>query len=104
MGLSDDHEENRRHFILTGQPVNWSNAMSKANTMHYSQPKQKEVKPWKAFGMCPLSTDGNGNIERITQSQCMIRLRKYMSKQHPNLRCKNLFVVDCGDYWKWSAC
>ena len=78
--------------------------MSKTKTMHYAKPQQKEIKPWKAFGMCPLSTDGNGNIERITQSQCMIRLRKYMSKQHPNLQCKNLFVVDCGDYWKWSAC
>ena len=78
--------------------------MSKTNTMHYSQPNKKEVKPWKAFGMCPLSADGNGNIERITQSQCMARLRKYMSKQHPNMICKNLFVMDCGDYWKWSAC
>ena len=78
--------------------------MSKNNTMCYSQPQQKELKPWKAFGMCPLSTDGNGNIERITQQQCMTRLRKYMSKQPSNLRCKNMFVVDCGEYWKWSAC
>jgi len=64
----------------------------------------EEKKPWRGFGMCPNATDGNGLVHLVTEKQCMALLRKWMRKQPAPLRCKRMFIVDRGDYWKWSAC
>ena len=65
---------------------------------------EEERKPWRGFGMCPNATDGNGNVQRVTEKQCLAMLRKWMRKQPKPLRCKNMYIVDRGEYWKWSAC
>lgn len=45
-----------------------------------------------------------GGVHLVTEKQCMALLRKWMRKQPAPLRCKRMFIVDRGDYWKWSAC
>ena len=65
---------------------------------------QQEKKPYRGFGMSPNNTDGNGRVIKVTKSQCLALLKKYMAKQPQSHRCKHLFVVDCGEYFKWSAC
>lgn len=55
--------------------------------------------------MQPNHTDANGNVVKVTKSQCLSLLKKYMAKQTPkNFGCKKIAIVDCGDYFKWSAC
>lgn len=66
---------------------------------------QQDKKPYRGFGMSPNNTDGNGRVIKVTKSQCMTLLKKYMAKQTPkNHGCKHLYIVDCGEYFKWSAC
>lgn len=66
---------------------------------------EQEKKPYRGFGMQPNATDVNGLTIKVTRSQCMALLKKYMAKQTPkNNGCKRLFIVDCGEYFKWSAC
>lgn len=64
----------------------------------------KEKKPWRGFGMSPNQTDGNGKVLCVNESQCLALLKRWMKKQPASLRCKQMRVVDCGDYYKWSAC
>jgi len=55
--------------------------------------------------MSPNNTDGNGRVIKVTKSQCLSLLKKHMAKKTPkNDGCKHLTVVDCGEYFKWSAC
>jgi hypothetical protein len=66
---------------------------------------KEDKKPYRGFGMQPNHTDANGNVVKVTKNQCMSLLKKYMAKQTPkNCGCKKLAIVDCGDYFKWSAC
>ena len=64
----------------------------------------EERKPWRAFGASKNSTDGNGRVLLVTEKQCLSLLRDWMRKQPSPLRCKQMTIVDCEEYWKWSAC